>query len=127
MKDKPLVIVITLLGGAIAAISCLINGASLTMTLLLVLISLIAFLIIGIVVNKIYARIKDELESKMARERIKRESEEFEREKRENELAIARANGEVPPSEEEKPAEVEETQEPQIDDSQNASKIGEDD
>ena len=70
MKDKPIVIVITLLGGAIAAVSCLINGASLTITLVLVLVSLIAFLIIGIVANKIYARIKVELESKMDRERI---------------------------------------------------------
>ncbi|MCR5431456.1 MAG: hypothetical protein K6E95_02750 [Lachnospiraceae bacterium] len=112
MKDKPLVIVITLLGGAIAAVSCLINGASLMITLLLVLISLVAFLIIGIVVNKIYARIKDELESKMARERIQRESEEFEREKKENERAIARASGTEPtdvtnpkPEQQEPPAE----------------------
>ncbi len=97
MKDKPVVIIITLLGGAIAAISCLINEAPLVMTLLLVLISLVAFLIIGIVVNKIYARIKEELDSKMAREKMKTESEEFERERRENEMAIARANGELPP------------------------------
>lgn len=103
MKDKPIVIVITLLGGAIAAVSCLINGASLTITLVLVLVSLIAFLIIGIVANKIYARIKDELESKMARERIIKEHEEFEREKRENEMAIARANGEEPPAQEDYP------------------------
>ncbi|MCR4721104.1 MAG: hypothetical protein K5655_05185 [Lachnospiraceae bacterium] len=116
MKDKPLVIVITLLGGAIAAISCLINGADLFMTLLLVLISLVAFLIIGIVANKIYVRIKDELDSKSARERMMRESEEFEREKRENELAIARANGELPPNEAEKPV-AEEMQEPQTMDS----------
>ncbi|MCR5521519.1 MAG: hypothetical protein K6F44_06375 [Lachnospiraceae bacterium] len=126
MKDKPVVIVITLLGGAVAAVSCLINGAGLTMTLLLVLISLVAFLIIGIVANKIYARIKDELESKMARERVLRESAEFEREKRENELAIARANGELPESKtEQSPAR--EPQEPQIDDPNIASKTGEDD
>ena len=118
MKDKPLVKVIMLLGGAIAAVSCLINRATLTWTLIIVLISLIAFLIIGIVANKIYARIKDELESKMARERIQRESEEFEREKRENELAIARANGEMPPSDifEQTPIE-EPAQEPEYNDS----------
>ena len=123
MKDKPIVIVITLLGGAIAAVSCIINGAGLTMTLVLVLVSLIAFLISGIVAHKIYARIKDELESKMARERLIREHEEFEREKRENEMAIARANGEEPPVRaEEPPAQPErmaqEEQEPEIVDSE---------
>ncbi|MCR4721200.1 MAG: hypothetical protein K5655_05675 [Lachnospiraceae bacterium] len=97
MRDKPVVVVITLLGGAIAAVMCLVNGMQLMTTLLIVLISLIAFLIIGIVANKIYAKIKDELDSKLARERFQKESEKFEREKRENELAIARENGERPP------------------------------
>ena len=119
MKDKPIVIVITLLGGATAAVSCLINGASLTTTLLFVLISLVVFLIIGIVANKIYARIKEELESKLARERMKRESEEFERERRENEMALARANGEISPEQDFHDEPVpEEPQEPLDDESE---------
>lgn len=95
MKDKPITIVVTLLGGAIAALSCLINGADLFWTLTLVLISLVAFLIIGMVVNRIYTRIKDDIDRREAEERARREYEAAEEERRMNEEALARKDKEA--------------------------------
>ncbi|MCR5331009.1 MAG: hypothetical protein K6E62_07465 [Lachnospiraceae bacterium] len=64
MKEKPLAIVITLTGGLVACICCIIRHAGLLKTLTVVLISLIVFMIIGIIVNKIYMTIKSEVEER---------------------------------------------------------------
>ena len=76
MKEKPLAIVITLTGGLVACICCIIRRAGLLKTLIAVLVSLIVFMIIGLIVNKIYMTIKTEV--------IEREKEEarIEEEKR---------------------------------------------
>ena len=66
MKDKPIVIIITLLAGLVACICCIIKSAGLLATLLSVLISMIIFLIIGQIVNSIIAK-----QDRIAKERAK--------------------------------------------------------
>ena len=61
MKEKPIAIVITLTGGLVACICCIIRRAGLLKTLVAVLVSLIVFMIIGLIVNKIYMTIKAEV------------------------------------------------------------------
>ena len=68
MKDRPIVIFITLTAGLVACICCIINKAGLVTTLIAVLVSLIVFLIIGMAVNSVIAR-----QSKIAEERAKEE------------------------------------------------------
>lgn len=64
MKDKPLAIIITLLGGSVACICCIVKGAGLLWTLLTVLISLFVFMIIGLIVNRISNQIRTEVEER---------------------------------------------------------------
>jgi len=114
VKDKPIAIVITLLGGAISIVSCLINNTPPLITLIIVLVSLLAFMIIGIVAHKIYAKIKDEMEIKAAQEKNRLESEAFERERRENERALAAMSAsQTEPEEEPREPVFEEPKEPE--------------
>ena len=61
MKDKPLVIIITLLGGAVCSICCILNRAGLLWTLLATLITLIVFMIIGLIVNRFITEVREEV------------------------------------------------------------------
>ncbi len=75
MKDKPLVIVITLLGGAVCSVCCLLNGAGLLWTLLMTLLSLILFMFIGMIVNKFVGEVVSEVRE-ADREKARKEEEE---------------------------------------------------
>ena len=75
MKDKPIVIIITLTAGLIACICCIINRAGLLGTLISVLISMVVFLIVGLIVNSIIAR-QDRIAEKRARDEKQRQEEE---------------------------------------------------
>ncbi len=82
MKDKPLVIIITLLGGAVCSICCILKRAGLLWTLLATLITLVVFMIIGLIINKFYTEVKNEVieadkerERLAVEERLKREEE----------------------------------------------------
>ena len=75
MKDKPIVIIITLTAGLIACVCCILNHAGLLATLLTVLISLIVFLIIGQIVNSIFAKQNKEAEKRLKDEKQKLEEE----------------------------------------------------
>ena len=86
MKEKPLAIVITLIGGATACICCIIRKVNLLYTLLIVLICLVVFMILGLVVNRFYSSIKAEVDEKEREERTRREREER-RLERERQLA----------------------------------------
>lgn len=63
MKDRPIVIIVMLLGGAVSCICCIVNGAGLLWTLFITLTTLFVFLLIGLAVNKVYAGIKADLEA----------------------------------------------------------------
>ena len=63
MKDKPLVIIITLLGGAVCSICCILKRAGLLWTLLATLITLVVFLIIGIIVNRFITEVRNEVKA----------------------------------------------------------------
>ncbi len=85
MKDKPLVIIITLLGGAVCSICCILKRAGLLWTLLATLITLVVFMIIGLIINKFYTEVKNEvIEADKERERLAEE----ERLKREEEQRL---------------------------------------
>lgn len=74
MKDKPIVVIVMLLGGAVSCICSIMNGAGLLWTLLTTLITLFAFMLIGLCVNKVYAGIKADLDAiKAEEERIEEE------------------------------------------------------
>ena len=82
VKDKPLVIIITLLGGAVCSICCILKRAGLLWTLLATFITLLVFLIIGLIVNRFYTEVKNEViaadkerERIAEEERLKREEE----------------------------------------------------
>ena len=79
MKDKPIVIIITLTAGLIACICCIINRAGLLGTLISVLISMVVFLIVGLIVNSIIAR-----QDRIAEKRVKDEKQRQEEEARKN-------------------------------------------
>ena len=80
MKEKPLAIVITLVGGLVACICCIIRKAGLLKTLIAVLVSLIVFMIIGLIIHKIYTSIKQEVDEaeqkRIEEEEAAREAEE---------------------------------------------------
>ena len=78
MKDKPIVIIITLLGGAVSSICCILKGIGLLWTLLTTLICLFIFMIVGLCVNRVYLQIKSEVEAAEAEK--KRIEEELQRE-----------------------------------------------
>lgn len=61
MKDKPTAVFITLLGGLIACICCIIRDVGLLMTLLTVFISLVVFLCIGLFANKMLSSVHSEV------------------------------------------------------------------
>ena len=84
MKEKPLAIIVTLVGGLAACLCCIIRKAGLLKTLTAVLISLIVFMIIGLILHKVYSSIKQEVEEA---EKKKKEQEEAEREAEEERLA----------------------------------------
>ncbi len=63
MKDKPLVIIITLLGGAVCSICCILKRAGLLWTLLATLITLLVFMIIGLIVNKFITEVRNEVKA----------------------------------------------------------------
>jgi len=75
MKDKPIVIIITLVAGLAACICCIINGAGLLATLVAVLVSLLVFMIIGMIVNAIIAKQRREAEERAKDEKMKAEEE----------------------------------------------------
>ena len=62
-----------LLGGATACICCIIRRVGLLRTLIFTLISLIIFMIIGLIANKLYINLKAEVEEQ---EKAKKEEEE---------------------------------------------------
>ena len=74
MKDKPIAIIVTLLGGAVACICCICKGAGLLWTLFMTLIALCAFMVIGSFVNNIYANIKAEV-NEQEKEKARQEEE----------------------------------------------------
>ena len=115
MKDKPLVIIITLLGGAVCSICCILKRAGLLWTLLATFITLVVFMIIGMIVNRFYTEVKNEV---IAAEKEKARLEEEERLRREEEARLreeweAEHPGEPYPedveAEDEQPAEQEAT------------------
>ena len=74
MKDKPLVIIITLLGGAVCSICCILKRAGLLWTLLATFITLVVFMIIGMIINRFYTEVKNEvIEADKERERLAEE------------------------------------------------------
>ena len=82
MKDKPLVIIITLLGGAVCSVCCILKRAGLLWTLLATFITLVVFMIIGMIVNRFYTEVRNEV---IAAEKEKARLEEEERLRREEE------------------------------------------
>lgn len=86
MKEKPIAIFITLLGGAVSSICCILKGAGLLWTLFITFISLLVFMIVGLIVNKMITEVKNEVEEK---EKI--EARRAEEERREKELAALEA------------------------------------
>ena len=56
MKDKPIVVIITLTAGLVACICCILKEAGLLATLIAVFASLLIFLVIGMIVNSIIAK-----------------------------------------------------------------------
>lgn len=86
MREKPLATGITLVGGAIAALCCLINRADLLTTLIIVLIALVVFMVIGLIADKVYSTIRDQV--KQAQQE---ELDRLDRERREAQLAAEEA------------------------------------
>lgn len=90
MKDKPIVIYITLLAGLVSCIVCILNNAGLLNTLLYTLITLVVFVFIGLIANKIISEINHEVEEKDLAEKRRLEDEQREKERLEEEEAEAR-------------------------------------
>ena len=80
MKDKPLVIVITLIGGLAASLCCIVNKAGLMTTLISVLVALIVFMIVGSIVNNIVAKQNKIVEEREKEEQMKQQALEREEE-----------------------------------------------
>ena len=106
MKEKPLATSIMLLGGATACICCIIRRAGLLRTLTFTLISLIVFMIIGLIAQKLYFDPKKEVEEQ-EKERNEEEErlmrlaeEEAEEKRREEEERLLREQQEKENSEE---------------------------
>lgn len=80
MKDRPIVVFITLVAGLIASICCIVRGVGLFSTLLTVFITLVVFLFVGMIANKFLSSVHQEMieHEKEEAERIKREKEEAE-------------------------------------------------
>lgn len=74
MKEKKLPTVIMLIGGLVASTCCLINRVSLTGTLITVFISLMVFLVIGLIAGKFITEVNDEVK-KAEEEEAKRKKE----------------------------------------------------
>lgn len=74
MKEKPIAIIITLLGGAVACVCCICKGTGLLWTLLFTLIALFVFIFVGLYVNSVYASIKADLDER-EKERLHEEEE----------------------------------------------------
>ena len=101
MKEKPIAIVIMLLGGAVASICCILMRIKLLYTLLIVLGTLLVFMVIGLIVNRIYSGIKAEIAEKEKEEAWRLEQErlaaleaEEEEERRREEEENGEASGE---------------------------------
>lgn len=105
MKDKPLVIFITLLGGAVSSICCILKGVGLLWTLFITLVTLIVFMIIGLIVNKLMTEVRNEVAEK---ERL--EAKRAEDERRELELQAMEAIERGGKSSDEQPQEDEESE-----------------
>lgn len=75
MKDKPIVVIITLIAGAVASVCCIIKGAGLLATLVTVLITLFCFLVIGLIVNAIVSKQKYIAEERLKDIRMAEEEE----------------------------------------------------
>ena len=73
MKDRPIVIFITLIAGLVACICCIINGVGLMATLIAVFSSLIVFMILGMIVNAIIAKQRTIAEERAKEEKFKEE------------------------------------------------------
>ncbi len=82
MKDKPLVIVITLIGGLAASLCCIVNRAGLLTTLISVLVALVIFMIVGLIVNNIIVKQNKIVEEREIEEQIKQQALEREEEAR---------------------------------------------
>ena len=87
MKEKIITLITMLVGGFIACICCIIGKFSLLHTLEIVLLSLVVFMIIGIILDKIVTNINNEVK-KAEEEKI--EAEKIEAKKKADELAAAK-------------------------------------
>lgn len=85
MKDKPIAIYITLLGGLIACICSILNNVGLFYTLLFTFIALFAFMIIGLIVNRWVSSVNKEVEEAEKAEQKRLEEERLEQERLEEE------------------------------------------
>ncbi len=88
MKGKKVPTIIMLLGGLIASICCIANGFKLLMTLAVVFVALVAFLIIGLIIDKVISDINSEVrkkEDEETRERVRLAKEQQEEEERRRE------------------------------------------
>lgn len=85
MKDKPIVIYVTLIAGLIASVICIIRQMTLLDTLHITFITLLVFMIIGLVANKLVFKVNKEVEDRERAERERQEAEEREKERIERE------------------------------------------
>lgn len=92
MKDRPTVIFITLLGGLVACLCCIINGSDLLFTLAAVFASLFVFMLIGLAANKVFLYLRSEVS---AREEAEKKAEEEQRKLEEEQKAESEAEEET--------------------------------
>lgn len=85
VKDKPIVICVTLVAGFIACITCILNNAGLLYTLLFTFIALFIFMIIGSIANRFISGVNREVEEAEKAEQQRLEDEQREKEKEEEE------------------------------------------
>ncbi len=85
VKDKPIVICVTLIAGATACICCIINKAGLFYTLLFTFIALFVFMIIGLIANKLVSGVNNEVKEAEEAEKKRLEEERLEKERLEEE------------------------------------------
>ena len=86
VKDKPIVICVTLIAGFIACITCILNNAGLLYTLLFTFIALFIFMIIGSIANRFISGVNREVEEAEKAEQQRLEDEQREKEKEEEEI-----------------------------------------
>ncbi len=99
MKGKKVPTIIMLLGGLIASICCIANSFKLLVTLAVVFVALVAFLIIGLIIDKVISDINNEVRKKEEeenRERVRLAKEQQEKEEEERRRAEEGEREEAP-------------------------------